>query len=125
MSDHEALDQAFIAHQRNRLEVSLSHLLAHEHDSLAEERDLRRARGVESEEFEEQAQQAAQREVDQELRDLGRRRIRDIERALQKIEEGSYGRSDLSGEPIPRQRLEQTPEALLTVDEERARERRH
>lgn len=52
------------------------------------------------------------------------RRLANIKRALQKIAEGSYGCSDLSGEPIPLVRLRSTPEAVLTVQEERAREAR-
>ena len=44
-------------------------------------------------------------------------RLRDIDRALQKIEEGTYGLSDESGEPIPKARLEARPESVLTVQE--------
>jgi DnaK suppressor protein len=36
---------------------------------------------------------------------------------LQKIEDGTYGLSDTSGEPIPRERLEAMPEAIHTVSE--------
>jgi DnaK suppressor protein len=42
---------------------------------------------------------------------------------LQKIEEGTYGLSEISGEPIPRERLEAVPEALYTLSEESMRER--
>jgi DnaK suppressor protein len=44
-------------------------------------------------------------------------------RALQKIDESTYGLSDLSGEPIPKARLEIVPEAFLTVQEEEEREK--
>jgi DnaK suppressor protein len=47
-----------------------------------------------------------------------------VKRALQKIEEGTYGLSDLSGAPIPTARLQAIPEALLTVDEEAQAEKR-
>ena len=50
------------------------------------------------------------------------RRVSHIERALQKIEEGTYGVSDESGKLIPKARLEVIPEAILTVDEERMHE---
>src|SRR3712207_6898461 len=54
---------------------------------------------------------------------LFRSRLRYVERALQKIEEGTYGLSDDSGQPIPRGRLEAVPEAIRTVEEqERSRE---
>ncbi len=52
------------------------------------------------------------------------RHLGDIVRALEKIEEGSYGYSDESDEPIPRARLEALPEAALTVEEEEEREQR-
>ena len=45
-----------------------------------------------------------------------------IERALKKIELGTYGLSDVSGKPIPRERLEAMPEAVLTVEEAAAKE---
>ncbi len=38
-----------------------------------------------------------------------------IERALEKIEEGTYGICDLSGEEIPLKRLEAIPYANMTV----------
>lgn len=40
-----------------------------------------------------------------------------IERALQKIEEGTYGLSDIDGTPIPLERLEALPYAALTVEQ--------
>jgi RNA polymerase-binding transcription factor DksA len=41
-----------------------------------------------------------------------------IERALQKIDEGTYGLSDIDGVPIPIERLEAIPYALTTVEQE-------
>ncbi len=41
-----------------------------------------------------------------------------IERALQKIEDGTYGLSDVDGTPIPAARLEALPYALTTVEQE-------
>jgi len=41
--------------------------------------------------------------------------LRQIERALEKIEEGTYGICDLSGEEIPMARLEALPYAAMTV----------
>jgi RNA polymerase-binding transcription factor DksA len=45
-------------------------------------------------------------------------RLGEVDRALQKIEEGTYGLSDDSGESIPRGRLEAVPEAIRTVEEQ-------
>jgi len=48
-----------------------------------------------------------------------RERLDAIDRALARLESGSYGRSVLSGKPIPDQRLEADPAAELTVEEAR------
>jgi DnaK suppressor protein len=52
-----------------------------------------------------------------------RDRLEAIERALHRLDDGSYGRSVRSGEPIPDERLEADPAAELTVAEARAAER--
>jgi DnaK suppressor protein len=49
-----------------------------------------------------------------------RDRLAAIDRALARIEAGTYGRSVLSGRPIPEQRLEADPAAEVTVEEARA-----
>lgn len=41
--------------------------------------------------------------------------LRQIDRALEKIEEGTYGICDISGEEIPIKRLEAVPYATMTV----------
>ncbi len=44
-------------------------------------------------------------------------RLAAVERAEQRLAEGTYGRSVRSGQPIPDERLEADPAAELTVDE--------
>jgi len=53
-----------------------------------------------------------------------RSRLDAIDRALHRLDDGTYGRSTLSGEPIPDERLEADPAAELTIDEARANETR-
>jgi len=48
-----------------------------------------------------------------------RERLAAVERAERRLEDGTYGRSVRSGEPIPDERLEVDPAAELTVDEAR------
>jgi RNA polymerase-binding transcription factor DksA len=50
-------------------------------------------------------------------------RLAALQRAEDRLAAGTYGRSVLSGRPIPDERLEAFPLAELTVDEEAARER--
>jgi DnaK suppressor protein len=49
-----------------------------------------------------------------------RDRLETIDRALRRLDDGTYGRSVLSGQPIPDERLEADPAAELTVEEARA-----
>ena len=46
-----------------------------------------------------------------------RERLAAVDRALVRLEDGTYGRSIRSGEPIPDARLEADPAAELTVQE--------
>jgi len=52
-----------------------------------------------------------------------RDRLDAIDRALRRLDDGTYGRSVRSGQPIPDERLEADPAAELTVEEARAAER--
>jgi DnaK suppressor protein len=61
-------------------------------------------------------EQADEEAVAADLRD----RLAAIDRALARLEAGSYGRSVLSGQPIPDERLEADPAAELTIGEARA-----
>jgi DnaK suppressor protein len=105
-----------------RLVALRGELLGGEENTIASERSDEQEHGDEAEEFEDEAQGMAQNEVNQALHDVNDRRIHDIERALQKIADGTYGFSDASGDPIPKARLEATPEAIFTVEEQSKRE---
>jgi DnaK suppressor protein len=48
-----------------------------------------------------------------------RDRLAAIDRALRRLDQGTYGRSVRSGRPIPDERLEADPAAELTVEEAR------
>lgn len=119
---HPELDRPFIERQRRYLEALRSELLGGERQTIASRRGEQEQHGGEAAEFEDDAQDSALNEVSQALHEVNERRIADIERALQKIGEGSYGLSDLSGQPIAKARLAATPEAVFTLQEERNRE---
>jgi DnaK suppressor protein len=59
----------------------------------------------------------AQQGVDDAVAAGLRDRLAALDRALQRVEDGSYGRSIRSGTPIPDERLEADPAAELTVQE--------
>lgn len=46
------------------------------------------------------------------------RQLREVDAAFQRLEDGTYGRSVLSGEPIGDERLEALPAARFTVEEQ-------
>jgi DnaK suppressor protein len=123
LADRE-LDQEFIARQKQRLQ-ELRAEFKRVRDGLDEDA---RFRAEEEEDFTQHdsgdmSQSLFTREVDATVEQQVERRLQAVERALQKIEEGTYGLSDDSGEPIPRGRLEAIPEATRTVEEqERYRE---
>lgn len=60
--------------------------------------------------------------IDDSIAEGLRDRLAAIDRALRRLDQGSYGRSVLSGDPIPDARLEADPAAELTVEEARARQ---
>ena len=65
-----------------------------------------------------------QDELDEGLEEDLREQLAAVERAEQRLADGTYGLSVESGEPIPDERLEALPTAELTADEERARTQR-
>jgi DnaK suppressor protein len=59
--------------------------------------------------------------VDDSIADTLRDRLAAIDRALLRLDNGTYGRSVRSGVPIPDARLDADPAAELTVEEAQAR----
>jgi DnaK suppressor protein len=113
-------DSAFLKRQRKRLTDMRNELLKSDAANAARGRA---PKPDEAREVEDDAQQMAQGDVDGALSVVEAQRLRSIERALAKIGEGTYGLSDLSGDAIPRARLDAMPEAVLTIQEEDAREK--
>ena len=112
-------DPAFLNQQRKRLTAMRSQLLGTGTSRNAE----RAPKTREAKEIEDDAQALAQNGVDENVDAVEGQHLRAIDRALAKIDEGTYGLSDLSGDPIPKARLEAMPEAALTIQEEEAREK--
>ncbi len=113
------LDEGFVQQQRQRLE-ELREELTRLRDGLeGDQQNLAEDEGDMTEHDRgDMSQSLFTREVDATVEEQVERRLRHVERALQKIEEGTYGLSDESGEPIPQGRLEAVPEAIRTVEEQ-------
>jgi DnaK suppressor protein len=117
LSDQE-LDQQFVESQRERL-VGLRDELVRIRDGMsADEKDLGETEGETTLDSGDLSQDMFTREMDASIGEQVERRLRGVDRALQKIDEGTYGLSDDSGESIPRGRLEAVPEAIRTVEEQ-------
>jgi DnaK suppressor protein len=65
-----------------------------------------------------QANELEQTDTDNALRAESRQTLEAIEKAEARLEEGTYGKSVVSGDPIPDERLEAIPWADRNVDEE-------
>jgi DnaK suppressor protein len=70
--------------------------------------------------FGEQGQRLTAQGTDELVADSLRERLVALDRAEQRMEHGTYGRSTRSGKPIPDERLEADPAAELTVEEAEA-----
>lgn len=116
------LDQAFIETQGQRLRTLRQELLQGTRTEQAEESGLRSQSLGEAQELEDDAQKLTMLELEGNLTQRNQQRLAIVERALQKIADGTYGLSDASGQPIPRARLEAVPDAIFTLTELRARE---
>jgi DnaK suppressor protein len=122
--ENEELDREFVEKQRARLEELRAELIRMV-EGLEEDQ---RYRAEEEEDFTQHdsgdmSHSLFTRELDATVEQTLERRLRNVERALQKIEEGTYGICDDTGEPIPKGRLEAVPEAIYTVEAQRRHER--
>ena len=116
------LDPGFVEKQRQALLKLRVVLLNATKDGEADEAAIKEESAGGPREFEDDAQKLATLELDGNLvvRDVAR--LERVDRALKKIEEGTYGASDQSGQLIPHERLEAVPESIYTLAEETARE---
>jgi DnaK suppressor protein len=93
--------------------------LAEERARIERELGEHRTRAAdEPEDSGDQANELEQAGTDSALAEDLRQTLEAIERAEQRLEEGTYGKSVTSGEPIPDERLEAIPWADRNVDEE-------
>ena len=123
MANNE-IDKEFVEKQRERLEELRAELVGVVR-GLEEDQ---RSQAEDEEDFTEHdsgdmSQSLFDREIDATIEQTIEKRLQYVDRALQKVEEGTYGICDDTGEPIPRGRLEAVPEAIYTVEAQQRRER--
>jgi RNA polymerase-binding protein DksA len=106
--------------ERERLTATLEHLHEANSSSLEEE--------TEEETYDNHLADSAtatlDREIDYTLEENSEHVLRDIEGALERIEEGTYGICVNCGKPIAEERLSAIPWAMYCIDCKRLQERR-
>lgn len=107
--------RALLGGERQRLERLLASVDA-DHDRVAPADEV-------AEDLVDGANRRTIEETDEAVARQLNQHIQALQRAEGRLAAGTYGRSVLSGRPIPDERLEAFPLAELTVDEEAARER--
>jgi len=118
----DGLDRAFIERQRQRLTKLRDELANATRGEEAEEKEINAQSSGQAVEYEDDAQRLTTLELEGNLVARNALRLAQIDRALEKISEGTYGLSDASDQAIPKERLEATPEAIYTVAEQAMRE---
>ncbi len=116
-------EQTFLDDKRRELMKLREQLQGTADTGEAEEAGLKGAALAQAHEYEDDAQKLAMLETGGNLLSRDIERLSRVQRALRKIEEGTYGFSDVSGKPIPEARLQATPDAINTVQEQEASER--
>jgi len=117
------LDAAFIERQRQHLLSLRKSLLTAAKNEETDETTLNSESAAGPREYEDDAQKLTMLELEGTLVARDVERAARVNRALKKIEEGTYGLSDLSGHRIPQERLEAVPESIYTAAEQETRER--
>jgi DnaK suppressor protein len=106
--------RSLLAQQRERVQTQLADITPREDEEELSHADQHPA---------DDAQFLADEEVGEGLRERLQQELGAIERAEQRLAEGSYGVSVESGEPIPDERLEAIPWAERTAEEQGRYER--
>jgi DnaK suppressor protein len=112
------LDAAFVDAKRRELTNLRNALRKAADTSELEESNVKDASAQQSREFEDDAQKLDILEKEGTLVNRTVQRLTRVERALAKIDAGTYGFSDISGERIPVERLNAIPEAINTIREQ-------
>jgi DnaK suppressor protein len=115
-------DPAFLDRQRRRLTGLREQILALRTTQETDQANANADANGQAREYEDDAQKLTSQELQGNLAAVEDERLSNIERALQKITDGTYGLSDGGGAAIPIERLEAFPEALYTLEEQAARD---
>lgn len=105
----EARAHELLTRERTRIEAEIKHHLGRSEDSELSDVDQHMA---------DDATNLYEDELDEGIVEHLREKLAAVERAEQRLKDGTYGMSVQSGEPIPDARLEAVPWAERTVEEQ-------
>jgi DnaK suppressor protein len=120
----KTLDPSFVEAKRRELSALREALKKGAGTTEKEEGIVKDASAQQAHEYEDDAQKLDTLEKEGLLVSRSVDRLAQIDRALEKIKAGTYGFSDISGEPIGEERLNAVPEATKTVREQENSERK-
>lgn len=118
------LDPAFLDRQRRRLKALHAQLLQVRRGQESEQAGVKEDLSAQAREYEDDAQKLTALELQDNLSAADDERLSNIERALMKMEEGTYGLSDGNGQAIAIARLEASPESIYKLQEQESRDQR-
>jgi DnaK suppressor protein len=117
-------EREFIERQRASLEQTRDELAAIKEGLTEDDQDRSEDQADEASDAGDLGREMHTRQLDETVSGQMDSRLENVERALKKIEEGSYGICDDTGERIPTGRLEAVPEAVTTVEAQQRRDER-
>jgi RNA polymerase-binding protein DksA len=125
VADVSAIDtdrfRTLLEEERGRVKAAIDNIHAEHPGSMSEESG---EDAVYDNHLADTATETYDRELDYTLEENSEHVLSEIEAALRRIEEGTYGRCTNCGRQIPEERLEARPYATLCIDCQRQREGR-
>jgi RNA polymerase-binding transcription factor len=114
--------RGLLEQERERIVRALAHLHEQNTKSMEDELGALTGRGVENH-LGDMASVTFDRELDEGLEEGAQQTLMQIDRALAKIDDGSYGTCERCGRQIAEERLRARPWAVLCIDDQRLLDR--
>ncbi len=114
--------RALLEQERERIKNAIEYLHQENPGNMEEELGELGGRGTDNH-MGDMASVTFDRELDQGLEVGAQQTLEQIERALARIDEGTYGTCERCGKPIPEERLRARPWATLCIDDQRLADR--
>ena len=114
--------RALLEQERERIKNAIDYLHQENPGNMEEELGELGGRGTDNH-MGDMASVTFDRELDQGLEEGAQQTLEQIERALARIDDGTYGTCGRCGKPIPEERLRARPWATLCIDDQRLADR--